>query len=45
MDYDFLFHLLVAFLVGRASKLKFYIGIDKEKYDAADAAVLLKEAT
>uniref|UniRef100_A0A6M3LRR0 Uncharacterized protein n=1 Tax=viral metagenome TaxID=1070528 RepID=A0A6M3LRR0_9ZZZZ len=42
MDYPFWFWVLVAFLAGRASKLKFYIGKDRTLYDAADCGILLR---
>jgi hypothetical protein len=42
MDWQMLFFLLVAFLLGRASKLKYYIGYDESKYKAADVAILLR---
>jgi hypothetical protein len=39
MDYYFWFWLLVAFIVGRLSKLKYYIGPDEEKYKKADFGI------
>ncbi len=42
MDYQILFFLLVAFLLGRLSTRKFYIGYDEAKYKAADLAILLR---
>ncbi len=43
MDFKILFYCLVAFIVGRLSKLKVYIGYDKEKYQEADLAIKLRE--
>lgn len=40
MDYKFWFFVLLAFIVGRLSKSKIYIGTDVEKYKAADAGIL-----
>ena len=42
MDYQMLFFLLVAFLLGRASTWKGYIGYDEEKYKSADWGILLR---
>lgn len=44
MDFELWFYILFAFLVGRTSMLTFYIGTDKEKYAAADVAILLRIA-
>ena len=43
MDYELWFYMAIAFILGRISKLKFYIGTDKEEYDAADVAILLRQ--
>jgi len=42
MDWQMLFFLLVAFLLGRASTCKGYVGYDEEKYEAADWGILLR---
>ncbi len=43
MDYEILFYMLIAFIVGRLSKLTFYIGPDDDKYNAADFGIKLRE--
>jgi hypothetical protein len=43
MDYEFLLFMLIAFMIGRLSKNKFYIGSDIEKYKNADFAILLRK--
>jgi len=40
MDYQFWFFMLIAFLLGRGSRLKVYIGSDEEKYNKADFGLL-----
>lgn len=46
MDYEFWFWLTVAFFAGKSigNKTLFYIGSDREKYDAAWAGIQLKGA-
>ena len=43
MNYEMILYLLVAFILGRLSKLKIYYGSDKVKYDKADYAILTKK--
>lgn len=43
MDYKFWFFMLIAFVLGRLSKLKFYMGTSKERYKQCDFGVLLRE--
>ncbi len=40
MEYETMFYMMIAFIVGRLSKLKIYIGYDEEKYKAADISIL-----
>lgn len=42
MDYEFWFWIVVAFIVGRWTPRKIYIGPDEAKYQAADLAILTK---
>lgn len=42
MDLHTLFLLLIAFLLGRISRDKFYIGTDEKKYKEANWAILLR---
>lgn len=42
MDYRFWFWMGVAFLIGRMSKLNFYIGPDEDKYNKADFGMLIR---
>ena len=43
MDYGFWIFMLIAFMIGRLSKNKFYIGLDIEKFKNADFAILLRK--
>jgi hypothetical protein len=42
MDYHFWFWMLIAFAVGRMTKLKVYVGHDPAKYEAATVGILLR---
>jgi len=42
MDFELMFYLLLAFIVGRISTMKVYIGHDKKKYEAADFGIQLR---
>jgi len=41
MNFEIMFYLLAAFIVGRLSTRKIYIGCDQTKYDEADFAIYL----
>jgi len=43
MNFEMMFYLLIAFIVGRLSKKKVYIGYDEKKYQSADLGIMLKE--
>lgn len=40
MGYEIFFWVVIGFVAGRISKLKFYYGPDEEKYNNADFAIL-----
>ena len=43
MDYQTLFWALAAFMLGRLSTRKWYIGHDKEKYEKANFGILFRK--
>lgn len=42
MDYEWWFWFAVAFMLGRASRWRIYVGPDKDKYRLADWGILLR---
>ena len=42
MDYKIAFYMLLAFIAGRLSKIKIYIGQNKEKYNAANIGLYIR---
>ena len=45
IDYAFWFWGFLFFVLGRLSKIKVYIGTEKDKYEKSELGVLLKERT
>ena len=43
MNYEFWFWITIAFVAGKLSSMKFYIGPDERKYKEADFAILRKK--
>jgi hypothetical protein len=43
MDYRFWLFIILAFIIGRLSVCKIYIGYDNEKYEKADIGILLRK--
>ena len=42
MNFEFWFWVVIAFFIGRLSKLKIYIGHNEEEYAKADIGILRK---
>ena len=43
MDFEFWFFMGIAFVAGRISRWKYYIGTNNESYEAADVGILLRK--